>query len=224
MTTSLLYNPRLWEPDKRADLYVREFSETDWKSRILLAAPPGLKGTQTELAELLVLAGAERAAHLEDIKKQVNPPWSYYFKILSAAAGKPVDEKSHPRTFELMYALGRLGGFVVNQFKDFFKRNRPSLFDPRLTTAIPLPGHPSYPSGHSTQAHLVSRGLAELVSEADAVLTDLAWDIAVNRERAGLHYRSDTEAGRLLAERAFQILRQCPLYVTTLDEAVKEWV
>jgi acid phosphatase (class A) len=223
MPGSTYYDPRRWGPTFRADLYVSEVAQSGWSSLIRLEPPPGLKVTQDEIEQLLVLAGTERAAHLADIEKQADPVWPDYFAMLAGAVGQPATSADHPRTFELMWTLIRVGSFLVNQYKDHYKRNRPSFFDPRLTTAIAVPAHPSYPSGHSTQAHLLAHGLGELVPSAAGPLVEFAWDVAVNRERAGLHYRTDTEAGRALAAQAFDILRRCPRYVTTMDEAYKEW-
>src|SRR4029434_8252976 len=67
--------------------------------------------------------------------------------------------------------------------------------------------------------------LAHLVPSARQQLMDRAWEVAVNRERAGLHYRSDTVAGKSLAERVFAILTtECELFRTTLEKAMAaEW-
>ena len=223
MSASMYWDARKWDGDKRSWLGVLEFQETAWRSRIALEAPPDRSGTEAEIQYLLDLANSERAPHLTDIQAQVNAPWKYYFAILSEVAKKPVSDATHPYTFRLMHMLAHVSSSLMHHYKHHFKRNRPSSFDTRVSTAIAVPGHPSYPSGHSTQAHLVSLGLADFVPEARESLLALARDIAVNRERAGLHYPSDTEAGRSLARQAFAILRTCPIYLTTLDDALMEW-
>jgi membrane-associated phospholipid phosphatase len=73
--------------------------------------------------------------------------------------------------------------------------------------------------------HLMALTLAYLVPEAEEELMGIALDVAVNRERAGLHYPSDTKAGRELAGQIFGILtRECPLFQSTLMAAKgQEW-
>jgi len=68
-----------------------------------------------------------------------------------------------------------------------------------------VPGHASFPSGHSTQAHLIAlciNDIFDTLPQQGAVLEDawtLADRIARNREIAGGHYESDTNAGKAIA-------------------------
>lgn len=100
--------------------------------------------------------------------------------------------RSHPKTFEIARAAHQIGSFVIGYYKELFNRARPSQYEPRLVPLIPIPGHPAYPSGHSTQAHLVAYALAEIMpgKGMQKALTQLAWRVAVNREWAGVHYRA----------------------------------
>lgn len=66
------------------------------------------------------------------------------------------------------------------------------------------PGHPSYPSGHATQAHAIKMAICQHLNEDTSSITykelhDWASDVARNRERLGLHYPSDSSAGEKLA-------------------------
>jgi hypothetical protein len=98
----------------------------------------------------------------------------------------------------------------VLYFKDKYDLPRPSQRCPALLPPIPVPGHASWPSGHSTQAHLMKNLMlrvfaAAAMSAADRVvltadLTVLADEIARNREIAGLHYPKDSEGGAKLAD------------------------
>ena len=93
---------------------------------------------------------------------------------------------------------------VLHQ-KLLYNRARPFQYFPELDPPI-CPAHASYPSGHSTSAH----GLAYLLDAALDVPGDphrrerdeisrIAFRVAENREVAGVHFRSDTEAGMALA-------------------------
>ena len=78
---------------------------------------------------------------------------------------------------------------------------------PRIQPAIEVPGFSSFPSGHATQASLVSALLAELVLPTlppewqpgvQNMLAALALRVGQNREVAGLHYPCDSAAGHAL--------------------------
>jgi hypothetical protein len=73
---------------------------------------------------------------------------------------------------------------------------------PAMMPFIATPSHPSFPSGHATQAFLVAEVLSRMVKAAalKPYLFSLADRIAENREIAGLHYESDSHAGKELAE------------------------
>ena len=142
----------------------------------------------------------------------------YWYELL------PFGPATHPLTTELVHATLHLAGSVAMYFKDHFNRVRPWVLEPRLSPPIfPLPGHPAYPGGLSTQMHLMALTLGCLVPSAAARLMEFAWDVAVNRERAGLNYPSDTEAGSVLAERVFRVLTtECDRFRENLEVAKKE--
>jgi membrane-associated phospholipid phosphatase len=102
-------------------------------------------------------------------------------------------------------------------WKAEYQRPRPSRRSPMLLPPIDPPGHASFPSGHSTQAHLIARVLAQVMPNAvrnsydagnnplglnNSPLFRMAERLARNREVLGLHYPSDSAAGRRLAELA----------------------
>lgn len=112
---------------------------------------------------------------------------------------------------------------VVYHFKQKFNRTRPNVVDPTLTTVIDVPGHPAYPSGHASQAYLFAHILTYLDPiNADSYFDDAA-RIARNREIAGLHYPSDSEAGRVLAGQFFLMLLSDETFKSLLKAAEREW-
>lgn len=112
---------------------------------------------------------------------------------------------------------------VILAFKERFDRVRPSLLDPTLTTAIPVPGHPAYPSGHATEAHVYAHILSILdPANKDAYFNDAA-RIARNREIAGVHYPSDSAAGASLASQFIDLYFKTDAARTLLQAARTEW-
>jgi hypothetical protein len=125
---------------------------------------------------------------------------------------------SHPQTWRVLNIASLIGSFTALYFKDKYDLPRPSQLCPALLPPIPVPGHSSWPSGHSTQAHLMKNCMLRVFAEttttatptmlaipaADQVvlksdLTVLADAIARNREIAGLHYCKDSDGGARLA-------------------------
>ena len=127
---------------------------------------------------------------------------------------------------------------AVMYFKTKYDRVRPSQLVPALLPPLPVPGHASYPSGHSTQAHLLALCATEILQATQGVgislvLNRLADRIARNREIAGLHYPTDTAAGVDLASQLFAILNdetvmphptgQSSTFKTAMTAAQAEW-
>ena len=55
------------------------------------------------------------------------------------------------------------------------------------------------------------------------LLDRLAEQIARNREVLGVHYRSDSLAGKNLAAATLDVLMACPLVTTAIAHATLEW-
>ncbi|WP_159441640.1 S8 family serine peptidase [Roseivivax lentus] len=168
--------------------------------------PPEYSGTvtQDEVEALLEMQiSDERDVRLPEINAQVDDIATPFLELVSDYAGPPAGVL---RVLNLM----DMAGFVVGYyFKRQFGRLRPNVFDPRIVPSIPVPTHSSYPSAHAVQTHLIAHGLAEIYEDSALVARffDTAERISVNREYAGVHYASDTEAGIIAARAAFPILR-----------------
>ena len=108
----------------------------------------------------------------------------------------------------------RIGEMTAVYYKNKYLRVRASTIEPGLMPPFGPPGHPSFPSGHSTQGWLISYALGEATWSASLgqsiyknQLEWLADRVATNRERAGLHYHSDSQAGQFLANAVFTLLK-----------------
>jgi membrane-associated phospholipid phosphatase len=77
-------------------------------------------------------------------------------------------------------------------------RIRPSQLDPELKTLFPPPNHPSYPAAHGCISTAAAVVLARLFpGDADTLLA-IGKEAADARIYAGIHYRSDIDAGQAL--------------------------
>lgn len=122
----------------------------------------------------------------------------------------------------IQYALDAAGPVIFQQ-KQHYDRVRPSLLDPTLQPAIAIPLHPAYPSGHATQAHLVVLILEELDPENKETYAQAAERIARNRVIAGVHYPSDSEAGKLLASQLHALLHSQGAFISLMEKAKREY-
>src|SRR5665811_615521 len=75
---------------------------------------------------------------------------------------------------------------------------RPDQIDPTLATVFPTPNHPSYPAAHASVGGAMETVLGELFPQSAAYFTGMADDESWSRLWAGIHFRSDIEAGREL--------------------------
>jgi membrane-associated phospholipid phosphatase len=82
-------------------------------------------------------------------------------------------------------------------------RIRPSQLDPAVPLLFPPPGHPSYPANHglsSVRANL----LGYLFPREAEHYRRIGEEIGLSRMWAGIHYRSDVEAGWEMARKLLQ--------------------
>ncbi len=183
---------------------------------------------QKEIDDLVTAAQNERADALSEILSQSDEFISYFLNLMTARPG------AYPHTTKVLGIASLVGTFVVMYYKGLYRRPRPSQLCPALLPPIEVPGHASFPSGHSTQAHLMALCMNDVLSglPQQATIVDDLWTladrIARNREIAGLHYASDTAAGVCLAQGIMPLLNT-PLagnqtrYQLARDSAAKEW-
>lgn len=213
----------------------KEFSEwlrkpvrylpVDWKERIQLAPPPANSSarTQAELEAMLTLK-QERGNRQAAIEKEIEIT---NFRFGDHLYGDLTSKSEFARTGELLRSAYLDVGVAIFHFKNRHDRVRPSVLaqtiEMDLESSIEIPGHPAYPSGHATGAYALAYLLQELdPKNAERYLAD-ARRIGVNREVAGVHYASDTEAGRLLARQLVDAILEHSAFRSQLEQARTEW-
>ena len=81
---------------------------------------------------------------------------------------------------------------------------------------------PSYPSGHATQAYLVAGVLAQDNPTHRDELMSIAADVTISRVKAGVHYQSDGEFGKVLARNYILPALEKKVYLNTEPKTSKE--
>jgi acid phosphatase (class A) len=214
---------RWWSPALRAQLILAEVARGDWHRHD--PGPPRYDSPAVLAEEIKALLDRrmQRAVRLPEIMAQSDDFTDYLLQLLTADGGR------RPYTATLVQAGMQVGSMVVLHWKAKYRRARPSQHYPALLPMIPVPPHPSYPSGHALQAHLVRHMVADIFEDAgtraamDAVLEKTANRIAGNREIAGVHFPSDSCASRALAPRLMPGIRASGTYRAVLGQARREW-
>ena len=108
--------------------------------------------------------------------------------------------------------------YYILKLKIKFNRVRPSFLSSKLKPAIQNPLHPAYPSGHAGESMIAALVLGEFFPEHRERLIKYAKSIGHNREKAGVHYHSDTLAGQKVAQIYFKKLKEEIFFISALEE------
>jgi hypothetical protein len=164
------------------------------KPDIRLPAFPNAQATAQELAELRALK-LVRAQYQKDIDDEKDG----FDDTFYAALG--IRNSTKRSTEKLMMKIHGYVKYFVAVEKHRFDRPRPVQLDPSLAPPF-CPCHESYPSGHSTESHACAAMLIAATPSQPRYHANVelaAENITRRREIAGVHYKSDSEAGAVLA-------------------------
>lgn len=96
---------------------------------------------------------------------------------------------------------GWLDAYIASQDSKFFYwEARPNMFDPSITTVIPNPNFPGYISNGAVLSGVVGSILASLFPRDAEQFAREADQAAESRLWAGIHFRSDLEAGKQMGK------------------------
>jgi len=99
------------------------------------------------------------------------------------------------RAYALMSVAAHDGLIACWDGKYTYWAARPNMIDPSIVTLFPNPGHPTYPSAHAMFDGPYSTVLGYLFPRDADYLTAQAREGGESRLWAGIHFRSDIEAG-----------------------------
>jgi hypothetical protein len=204
----------LWEESERMPRLLE-----GWEERVELATPPanGSERTRAEIGYLLGLKEERSDERVRMIRDEQEIGGMEVGGFRWAAL-----EAELPACYQLFLLVMEEATPVLFALKRRFDRPRPHVLERDLVPVIAVPGHPAYPSGHATQAYLMA-GLADLLVEGrERRHADDARRVAWHRELAGLHFPSDSEAGRKLAEQVLRLLLERAEFVALVELARAE--
>ncbi len=141
---------------------------------------------------------------------------------LGRSLGDWFNHSSLPLTSELLSKAVHDSMVYIVEFKLKYARARPYVLEPSLKVAQPLP-HGAFPSGHSFTSYVNAEILARLAPDRKDDLFNAAHEFAWSRELLGVHYPSDSEAGRILASDFVKSLFENKQFVKDFESVKKEW-
>lgn len=215
----------------RSTVFVIEYlTKIDWKGALTpildkdFTANSGREDDQAnEIKQMQEGKPNELKGRLPDILAETVD----YVGLFENAMG--TDAMSHPTTTLLLHTMVRIGWATSQFYKEVYGRPRPNTALPALKTYVRIPSFSSYPSGHATQAYMIERALGHVADQVFAgkamstKLGDIAESIAENREWAGAHYKSDSRAGKLIADHIWSPIMSNKNFAKLIDDAIAEW-
>tara|TARA_R100000988_G_scaffold85700_1_gene48571 strand:- start:476 stop:997 length:522 start_codon:yes stop_codon:yes gene_type:complete len=101
---------------------------------------------------------------------------------------------------------------IVMKLKKYFNRPRPVILAKKIgielkDIKLKSMDSPAYPSGHATQATLLSLALSDKYPEKEDKLKKLARDIIHSRSVAHTHFKSDNIAGEQLGKQLYNLIK-----------------
>jgi membrane-associated phospholipid phosphatase len=103
------------------------------------------------------------------------------------------------RAFALPFVTGLDAAIACWDAKYTYWAIRPVQLDPEVKPVVPTPNHPSYPSAHACLSISIAKMMGYLFPRDAGMFVALGNEAAESRIWAGIHYRSDIDAGRSLA-------------------------
>jgi membrane-associated phospholipid phosphatase len=166
-------------------------------SQLRLQPPPGQRDSKEEI-EILSNLAAQRDPGVLDLIKfwEAGSPSYRWNQIAGAEISKfNLNSPRSERVLALVHVAIYDAMVAAWDSKYFYNRPRPSDLDKKLSTVIPNPDSPSYPSEHAVAAGAASTVLAYLFPADAQMFADQAAAEGTSRLLAGVQYPSDVQTG-----------------------------
>ncbi|MBK8025072.1 MAG: phosphatase PAP2 family protein [Chloroflexi bacterium] len=176
-------------------------------SQFRLDAPPDATATADEIAQLMAMADARDDDALRQIAYWDAGPPSYRWNEMAVAeiSRRGIPGAGSSRVLALLHAGIYDATIAAWDSKYAHNRPRPSEVDSELTTAIPTPASPSYPSEYAATAGAAAAILSWLFPDSAERFEARAQAAVQSRLLAGVEYPSDVEAGLELGRQVAEL-------------------
>lgn len=184
---------------------------------LALLPPPPMPGSPEAAADLAKALETFKTQPLLDTNTMMAVE-SLSLTLFTPAIGPFFQPGKFPKTEALLQEVGKETSAVVKVPKNHWQRLRPYQVDP----VFPVDTGFGYPSSHSARGMVFAMILAELFPEKKEAILAVGRDIGWDRVRAGKHFPTDVEAGRLLAKAVFDELMKSAAFKQDLAAAKAE--
>jgi acid phosphatase (class A) len=195
------------------------FVKASWYATLkkALPAPPaaGSELQKSDEAELFRYQGNRTTADCDAAKAEVLVTLSNFF----AQPRGPLSAADTEKLTPFFNQVRNDGDYFIQKLKKDFPRPRPFVYLKAVEPCVPREVTMAYPSGHAVLAKLYALVLADLYPSEAAKLENRAQEIADHRVLAGVHHRTDVDAGRELARLIYAELGKSKKYQAALIEA-----
>ncbi|GGC65897.1 acid phosphatase [Undibacterium terreum] len=161
-----------------------------------LLPPPPVSGSMKEneeLAEVLRL----QVTRSPDMVAQAQADATEDIWRFAGVVGPAFKSERLPKLTAFFIRVLASEGPLTDPAKELWKHPRPHQYSDLVKPVVKLSKSYSYPSGHATAGTLMAVVLANMLPEKRQEIMQRAAEYADNRLVAGIHFRSDIEAGRL---------------------------
>jgi acid phosphatase (class A) len=187
------------------------FMAPDAVDVIALLPPPPVSGSPEQLADMAAVANARNFCPSNDLAVALEQNRDLNVFNLAPFLGANFKAARLPKTARLFrQAQSDTAQFVVTA-KKHWQRLRPSVVDTNLLVTTPALDY-SYPSGHSAEATVMALILMELVPDQSDRIFAASRAAGWHRVQLARHYPSDIQAGRVVAQAAFQTMKKNPQF------------
>ncbi len=142
--------------------------------------------------------------------------------MIHQVTGKNFTSDQIPFTTNLLKGVMHDTRLMEFAIKHNLLRVRPYRLDTRITPLSEIPT-PSFVSGHTLWAYSIAFVMSELVPDKRSEYLNLAYEIGLSREIMGVHYPSDEEIARQVANRMLTLMWHTQKFQDDFVKAKKEW-
>jgi acid phosphatase (class A) len=164
-----------------------------------LLAPPPAPNSAAQQRDMAAVLKVQRERTPEEVAAGRADLQESVFRFADVL-GTRFSEGNLPKTAAFFKAVNADAAMIASGGKAFFRRARPFVVSSEVHPTVPSGEkayYRAYPSGHATMGYLDGILLANMVAEKRAELFARGRQFGENRVVDGVHYPTDTEAGRL---------------------------
>jgi membrane-associated phospholipid phosphatase len=178
-----------------------------WKTWLLTSGdqvrpgpPPAFNSPQmaAELAEVKNFTRTFNADQIALYQETQDSTFTYWYDFVSRKIFEEKLDDNPPRVARA-YALMAVAEFdsivACWDAKFTYWAMRPNQMDPAITTLFRTPNHPSYPAAHACDSAAIATTIGYLFPREAQFIWSKAEESGWSRLWAGIHFRSDIEAG-----------------------------